>query len=88
MSKNLSYHGALQDIIMVVLKNVLIWVLYTNLKLSRVSIFVELVIEGSACKRLMSGSQKSAYEEEQILATLREEGLITKQTNKAHHGMR
>ena len=45
-----------------------------------------LVITGRACTRILSGYQKTKKEEETILASLREEGLLAKPGGKGQVG--
>lgn len=40
--------------------------------------FSDLVIVGKACRRLLSGMQKTKLEEQKILESLRSEGLIAR----------
>ena len=46
-----------------------------------------LVITGRACTRILSGYQKTKKEEETILASLREEGLLAKPGGKGVAGI-
>ena len=46
-----------------------------------------LVITGRACTRILSGYQKTKKEEENILANLREEGLLAKPGGKGQGGI-
>ena len=46
-----------------------------------------LVITGRACTRILSGYQKTKKEEETILASLREEGLLAKPGGKGQGGI-
>ena len=46
-----------------------------------------LVITGRACTRILSGYEKNKQEEENILSSLRAEGLLARPGGKAKYGI-